>query len=62
VTDGVSSLSGRRYRRLDVLTKLGGLAAMATALEIGIASTAGLALAGAGLVLGVSTVFVTKSQ
>ena len=62
MTDGVRSLSGRRFRWVDRLTKLGGLAAIATALEIGIASTSGLALAAAGLVLGVSTVFVTTSQ
>jgi hypothetical protein len=62
VSDGTLSLSGRQYRRLDVLSKLVGLAAIALALDVGIASAPGLALAVTGLLVGVSTVFVTKSQ
>ncbi|MFW5905423.1 MAG: hypothetical protein ACOCUO_01085 [archaeon] len=54
------ALSGRTYRVLDVATKLVGVALLALALETGIASAPGLALALAGALLGVSTGFVSE--
>lgn len=53
-------LTHRTYRYLDAATKLGGVGLLAVALEVGIASTQGVALALAGALLGVSTVFVTE--
>ena len=53
---------GSRYRLLDRATKLAGLALLAGALEVGIASTPGLALALAGAALGVCTVFVSEDS
>ena len=54
------ALSGRTYRIVDVVTKLVGLALIAGALETGIVSAPGQALAFVGALLGVSTVFVTE--
>lgn len=54
--------SGRRYRLLDGATKLVGVGLLALALETGIDSTAGIALAIAGAALGVSTVFITTNN
>ena len=48
------------YRLLDRATKLAGLGLVAGALEVGISSTPGLALALAGAALGVCTVFVSE--
>lgn len=53
-------LGHRAYRAVDVATKLVGVALFAGALDLGIASAPGAALALAGVVLGVSTVFVTE--
>jgi hypothetical protein len=58
VTDLV--LSGRQYRAVDAATKLAGVALVAGGLELGIGSTAGGALAFAGVALGVCTVFFTE--
>ena len=52
-------LSGRTYRLVDAATKLVGVGLLAGALEVGIVSTPGVALALAGALLGVSTVFVS---
>jgi hypothetical protein len=54
------ALPGRTYRIVDMVTKLAGVALIGGALETGIVSAPGLALALAGAVLGVSTVFVTE--
>ena len=62
MSDPLRSLPERQYRRLDVLSKLVGLAAIAVAIDLGIVSAPGLALAMAGLLVGVSTVFATESQ
>ncbi|MFB6085861.1 MAG: hypothetical protein ABEJ84_03495 [Halodesulfurarchaeum sp.] len=58
------SLSGGhcRYRLLDAGTKLGGVALIAVGLETGIESAPGLALALVGVLLGVSTVFITENS
>ncbi len=57
-----SATGQRRYRLLDVGTKLAGLGLLSLALETGIASAAGLALALAGVAVGVSTVFVSETN
>lgn len=54
------ALAGRTYRFVDAGTKLAGLALLVGALELGIASAPGAALALAGAALGVSTVFVME--
>lgn len=54
------ALHGRTYRIVDVVTKLIGVVLIVAALETGIASAPGLALALVGALLGVSTVFVTE--
>ncbi|MGM0398015.1 MAG: hypothetical protein ACQEQY_03385 [Halobacteriota archaeon] len=54
------ALAGRTYRFLDAATKLAGVALLVGALELGIASAPGAALAIAGALFGVSTVFVTE--
>jgi hypothetical protein len=54
------ALSGRSYRLVDATTKLVGVGLLTGALEVGITSTPGVALALAGALLGVSTVFVTE--
>ena len=55
------SIGRRQYRWLDVGTKLGGIALIAVGLETGIVSAPGLVFALAGVLLGVSTVFITHS-
>ncbi len=52
--------SDRAYRWLDVTTKLGGLGLIVGGLETGITSAPGLTLAFTGVLLGVSTVFITE--
>lgn len=54
------ALSTESYRYVDVGSKLLGVALVAGALETGIASAPGIALAFAGAVSGVSTVFLTE--
>lgn len=54
------TLTDRSYRYVDTGTKLAGVALLAGAFELGIASAPGAALALAGALFGVSTVFVTK--
>ncbi|MDR5674085.1 hypothetical protein RH858_13190 [Halalkaliarchaeum sp. AArc-GB] len=49
-------LDRRTYRWTDRLTKLAGVLAVAVALEVGIVSGGGIALALAGVVLALSTV------
>jgi uncharacterized membrane protein len=62
MTDAESALSlpARRYRWLDRLSKLGGLALVAAGLEVGGSSVEGLALAAVGAALAVATVFVRQ--
>ncbi|WP_459192026.1 hypothetical protein [Halosimplex sp. J119] len=54
------ALSGRRYRWLDRLTKLAGVALIAAGLEVGGDTLAGVALAAAGVACGLATVLITK--
>ena len=54
------SLSAKRYRLLDVVSKLVGLALLSLSFETGIVSIAGAALAIAGIAAGVCTVFITE--
>ena len=55
------SLPSGTYRWVDITTKLGGLVLVAGGLEAGITSALGVALAFAGVLLGVSTVFITQN-
>ncbi|MDR5656432.1 hypothetical protein RH831_04460 [Halodesulfurarchaeum sp. HSR-GB] len=57
----MSTVSTRQYRWLDRLTKLGGVALLAGALETGIATAPGLALALAGVLLGGCTAICTEA-
>lgn len=52
--------SGQTYRIVDSATKLLGVGLLAGGLELGIVSAPGMALALAGAILGVSTVFVSE--
>ncbi|MFB6134415.1 MAG: hypothetical protein ABEJ55_05455 [Halanaeroarchaeum sp.] len=54
--------SASSYRLVDAATKLAGVALLVGALELGIASAPGVALALVGAALGVSTVFVTEES
>jgi hypothetical protein len=56
------SIGSRTYRWLDAGTKLAGVGVIAIGLETGIESAPGLALALAGALLGVSTVFITTQS
>ncbi|MDZ7850519.1 MAG: hypothetical protein U5K70_06830 [Halodesulfurarchaeum sp.] len=56
------SVETDRYRWLDVGTKLAGVSVIAIGLETGIESAPGLAIALAGVLLGVSTVFITRQS
>lgn len=53
-------LSGRSYRWLDRLSKLAGVVLIAAGLDVGGGTVAGLALAAAGVTLGLLTVFITE--
>lgn len=54
------TLSARRYRWLDRVTKLAGVALVALGLEAGGGTLAGIAYATLGVALGVATVLVTE--
>ncbi|WP_135364012.1 hypothetical protein [Halosimplex halophilum] len=54
------ALSARRYRWLDRVTKLAGVALVAAGLEVGGDTFAGIALAAAGVACGLATVLITK--
>jgi hypothetical protein len=56
------ALPSRTYRRVDTVTKLVGALAVAWALEAGIGSAAGIAVALVGAALAVCTVFITERQ
>jgi len=58
-TRGVT-LSARRYRWLDRVTKLAGVALIAAGLETGGDTLPGIALAAAGVALGLATVLISK--
>ena len=53
-------MSGRTYRRLDVASKVGGLALIAAGLEVGF-GPAGAGLVVGGIVLGIITAFTDTS-
>ena len=57
-----ASLTSRRYRFLDVVSKLAGVGLLAGGLELGITSAPGIAIAGLGVIIGVSTVFISRTQ
>lgn len=52
------ALSARRYRWLDRLTKLAGVALVAAGLEVGGDTTAGVLLAAVGVACGLCTVLI----
>jgi hypothetical protein len=54
------ALSARRYRWLDRVTKLAGVALVALGLETGGGTLAGIAYATLGVALGLATVLVTE--
>jgi hypothetical protein len=54
------ALSERRYRHLDVATKLLGVGLLALGLELGGSSPTGLALGVAGAAVALTTVFVGR--
>ena len=54
-------LSARRYRLLDVATKVAGVVLVGVALEVG-PTTTGLLLGAAGVLLATSTVFVHQTE
>ncbi len=53
-------MSARRYRWLDRLTKLAGVALIAAGLEVGGDTLPGVALAALGVALGLATVLISK--
>lgn len=53
-----ASLTARQYRWLDRATKLAGVGLIAAGLHVGGSSTLGLALAVAGAVIGLTTIFI----
>ncbi|WP_226013460.1 hypothetical protein [Halomicrobium salinisoli] len=53
-------LPARRYRRLDRLTKLAGVALVAAGLEVGGDTAAGVALAAVGVACGLCTVLIEQ--
>ncbi len=55
------TMSGRTYRRLDVASKVGGLALIVAGLEVGF-GPAGAGLVVAGIVLGIITVFTDTHE
>ncbi|WP_181686999.1 hypothetical protein [Halorhabdus salina] len=58
MSDHLPVLSGRTYRRLDTASKIGGLAFVAAALEVGPTTAAGIALVVIGATLATATVFI----
>jgi len=56
-----SALSGPTYRRLDTASKLGGLALVAGALEVGPTTAAGVTLVVIGATFATATVFIDNS-
>ena len=54
------ALSERSYRWVDRASKLAGIGLIAAGLEVGGDTLPGVALAGAGLAVGLATVFITK--
>ncbi|WP_323675998.1 hypothetical protein [Halorubellus sp. PRR65] len=62
VRGGVLALSPRRYRWVDRITKLAGVALVAAGLEAGGDTLAGIALAALGVALGLATVFIANDD
>ena len=52
------TLSGKTHRHMDTASKLGGLALVAAALEVGPTTAAGLGLVVIGATLATATVFI----
>lgn len=60
--DGVFALSARRYRWVDRISKLAGVALVAAGLDAGGSTPAGVALAALGVALGLATVFIANDD
>jgi hypothetical protein len=60
--NGGLALSARRYRWVDRITKLVGVAFVAAGLETGGGTLAGIALATIGVALGLATVFIENDD
>jgi hypothetical protein len=59
---GAPALSARRYRWVDRLTKLAGVALVAAGLDVGGGTLAGVALAAIGVAIGLATVFIPNDD
>ena len=57
-----ATLSARRYRWLDRATKLAGVGLVAGGLEVGGGTAAGIALAAAGVAIGLATTVLETEQ
>lgn len=58
MSEHLAALSGRTYRRVDTASKIGGLAFVAAALEVGPTTAAGIGLVVIGATLATATVFI----
>lgn len=56
------TLTTRQYRWLDRATKLTGILLIAAGIDVGGATAAGLLLAGVGVAIGLTTVFLNMEQ
>jgi len=56
------TLTGRAYRRLDIASKLLGLAVIAAGLEVGPATGAGALLLVIGIAIGTATAFIQTNE
>lgn len=62
VDGGALALSARRYRWVDRITKVAGVALVAAGLDVGGDTLAGIALAALGVALGLATVFIANDD
>jgi hypothetical protein len=62
VDGGALALSARRYRWVDRISKLAGVALVAAGLDVGGSTPAGVALAALGVALGLATVFIANDD
>jgi hypothetical protein len=60
--DGALALSARRYRWVDRISKLAGVALVAAGLDVGGSTLAGVVLAALGVALGLATVFIANDD
>ncbi|WP_136688078.1 hypothetical protein [Halorhabdus amylolytica] len=58
MSEHLPALSGRTYRRVDTASKLGGMALVTAALEVGPTTAAGVTLVVIGATLATATVFI----